>query len=98
MAWLVECADKDYEAIKRAVIFSRPKESQASIMRRAKAAVGLSGVQGKTTLIYVDSDPVERLYRFVPRKRGYLMQVLWEEDCPLLAKTASGWLWEGSTG
>jgi len=51
--WDIEYTDTfggepNYSWVERARIKSKPDESQASVMRRAKAAVGLTGVRGRT--------------------------------------------------
>lgn len=40
--------DANYCWVKRAQLTSKPNETQRQIMRRAKAAIGLSGMRGKT--------------------------------------------------
>ncbi len=53
MAWAVEYTDTfageaNYCWVRRATIGARKDESQRSIMRRAKAAVSVAGLKGRT--------------------------------------------------
>ena len=53
MAWAVEYTDTfggdaNYSWVRRATIGARKNETQASVMRRAKRAVGINGLKGRT--------------------------------------------------
>lgn len=53
MAWFIEYTDTfggeaNYSWVRREYIASKAGESQSSVMRRAKAAIGLTGAKGRT--------------------------------------------------
>ena len=88
MAWQCEYTDTfageaNYAWVRRATIPTRGHtESQASIMRRAKAALGLTGVKGRTTQQGGTGD-----YEFRPYGMACVAFVSWD-DWSDEAKTA----------
>jgi hypothetical protein len=82
MAWFIEYTDTfageaNYCWVRRATIESKAGESQASVMRRAKAAIGLTGVKGRTHAM-----GGEEGWEFRPYGCNTVMFVAWTAAAP----------------
>jgi hypothetical protein len=81
MAWSIEYTDTyagkaNYCWVRRATIESNAGESQSSVMRRAKAAVGLTGAKGRTNSYGGDG------WEFRPYRSCTVLFVLWTDAEP----------------
>jgi hypothetical protein len=65
--------DANYSWVRRATMPSKPNETQRSIMRRAKAEMGLTGLKGETCNF-------GDLLQFHPNGYCTVLFVQWEED------------------
>lgn len=80
MAWAVEYTDTfgggaNYSWVRRATIGARKGESCRSVMRRAKAAVGITGLRGRTEANGRYPDHIE----FRPYRMATVLFVTWSD-------------------
>ena len=82
MAWWVEYTDTfggeaNYSWVQRVVIESKAGESQSGIMRRAKAAIGITGARGRTSA-YGGCEG----WGFRPYRSATVLFVTWTDEEP----------------